>query len=66
MGPVSKKPYQDHTFSLCIPLELDGDVVCPPQDGMPFLIELACEILRIAPPYSTMGGTLFKHISTYP
>jgi hypothetical protein len=25
MRPVRKKPYQDHTFSLRIPLELDDD-----------------------------------------
>jgi hypothetical protein len=25
MRPVRKKPYQNHTFALRIPLELDGD-----------------------------------------
>jgi hypothetical protein len=25
MRPVRKKPYQEHTFALSIPLELDGD-----------------------------------------
>jgi hypothetical protein len=25
MRPVRKKPYQEHTFALCIPLELDSD-----------------------------------------
>jgi hypothetical protein len=25
MRPVRRKPYQEHTFSLCIPLELDDD-----------------------------------------
>jgi hypothetical protein len=25
MRPVRKKLYQEHTFSLCIPLELDDD-----------------------------------------
>jgi hypothetical protein len=25
MRPVRKKPYQEHTFALCIPLALDGD-----------------------------------------
>jgi hypothetical protein len=25
MKPVRKKPYQDHTFALRIPLELDDD-----------------------------------------
>jgi hypothetical protein len=25
MRPVRKKPYQDHNFSLRIPIELDGD-----------------------------------------
>jgi hypothetical protein len=25
MRPIRRKPYQDHTFALRIPLELDGD-----------------------------------------
>jgi hypothetical protein len=30
MRPIRKKPYQDHTFALCIPLDLD-------EDGIDFL-----------------------------
>jgi hypothetical protein len=60
MRPVRKKPYQDHTFFLRIPLNLDGD-------GLLFLkldhlswLRLLVEVLRIAPPYSTMGETIVE------
>jgi hypothetical protein len=66
MRPVRRKPYQEHTFAFCIPLELD-------DDRLDFLklehLSWSCllgEVLRIAPPYTTMGKTLFKHIFTYP
>jgi hypothetical protein len=50
MRPRSKKPYQDHTFALCIPLELDDDGI------VSFKLEhlswscLLGEVLWIAPP----------------
>jgi hypothetical protein len=66
MRPVRKKPYQEHTFALRIPLELD-------DDPLVFLklvhLSWSCllgEVLQISPPYTTMGKTLFKHIFTYP
>jgi hypothetical protein len=64
MRPVRKKPYQEHTFALSIPLEQD-------DDGLDLLkldhlswLRLLSEVLRIAPPYSTMGETLVE-ISSY-
>jgi hypothetical protein len=38
---------------------------CLPQVGTPFWSCLLGEVLRIAPPYTTMGKTLFKDIFTY-
>ena len=59
MRPVKEKTYQEQTFALRIPLELD-------DDGLDLLkmehlswLRLLGEVLRIAPPYSTIGETLF-------
>jgi hypothetical protein len=60
MRPVRKKPYQDYTFALCIPLELDDDVPDLLKLDYLFLLRLPGEVLRIAPPYSTMGETLVE------
>jgi hypothetical protein len=65
MRPVRKKPYQEHTFALRILLELDDDdVVSLKLEHLSWSCLLG-EVLRIAPPYSTMGETLFKHVFTY-
>jgi hypothetical protein len=66
MIPVRKKPYQEHTFALCIPLELDYDRLVFLKLEHLSWSWLIGEILRIACPYTTMGKTLFKHIFTYP
>ena len=66
MRPVRKKPYQEHTFALRIPLELDGDDLDLLKLDHLSWLSLLGEVLRIAPPYSTMEETLFKHIFTYP
>jgi hypothetical protein len=59
MRPVRKKPYQDHTFALSIPLELDDDGLDSPQVEAPFLIMLASTCLMKTspntPPYLIMG-----------
>jgi hypothetical protein len=60
MRPVRKKPYQDHTFDLCIPLEIDDDnLVSLKLDRLSWL-RLLGEVLRIAPLYSTMEETLVE------
>jgi hypothetical protein len=65
MRPARKKPYQENTFALCIPLDLDDDgLVSLKLEHLSWSCLLG-EVLQIAPPYSTMGGTLFKHIFTY-
>ena len=69
MRPVKDKTYQDHTFALRIPLELDYDDLCSPQDGTPFLIVFACTCLTkthiSSHPYS-IWESLIWHIFTYP
>jgi hypothetical protein len=66
MRPVRKKTYKYHTFDLCIPLELDDNaLVGLKMECLPWL-SLLGELLRITPPYSITGGTLFKHVWTYP
>jgi hypothetical protein len=66
MRPERKKPYQDHTFALRNPLELDNDNLDLLKLHHLSWMRLLGEVLRIAPPYSTMGETRFKHIFTYP
>ena len=59
MRPVKGKTYQDHTFALSIPLELDDDdIVLLKLEHLSCLCQLG-EVLQIAPPYSTMGEPLF-------
>jgi hypothetical protein len=66
MRLVRRKPYQEHTFALCIPLELDDDChVFLKLEHLSWSCLLG-EVLRIASSYTTMGKTLFKHIFTYP
>jgi hypothetical protein len=60
MRPVRKKPYQDYTFSLRIPLELDDDVLDLLKLDYLSWLRLPGEVLRIAPPYSTMEETLVE------
>jgi hypothetical protein len=49
MRPLRKKTYQDHTFALRIPLELDDDgLVSLKLDHLSWL-RLLGEVLRIAP-----------------
>jgi hypothetical protein len=64
MRPVRKKPYQYHTFALSIPLELDNDDLDLLKLDHLSWLRLLGEVLRIAPPYSTMGETL-EEISSY-
>jgi hypothetical protein len=61
MRPVRKKPYQEHTFALYIPLELDGDDLDLLKLDYLSWLRLLSEVLRIAPPYFTMGETLEKY-----
>jgi hypothetical protein len=61
MWLVRNKPYQYHTFALSIPLDLDYDDLVHLSR-----FNLLGEVLQIVPPYSTMGGTLFENIFTYP
>jgi hypothetical protein len=50
MRPRRKKPYQDHTFALCIPLDLDDDgLVSFELEHLSWSCLLG-EVLRIAPP----------------
>jgi hypothetical protein len=60
MRPVRKRPYQDHTFALRIPLELDGDDLDLLKLDYLSWLRLLGEVLRIAPPYFTMGETLVE------
>jgi hypothetical protein len=60
MRPVRKRPYQDYTFALCIPLELDGDNLDLLKLDYLSWLRLLGEVLRIAPPYFTMGETLVE------
>jgi hypothetical protein len=49
MRPVRKKPYQEHTFSLHIPLELDDDgLVALKLEHLSWSCLLG-EVLQIAP-----------------
>jgi hypothetical protein len=49
MRPIRKKTYQDNTFALCIPLEIDDDgLVSLKLDHLSWL-RLLGEVLRIAP-----------------
>jgi hypothetical protein len=66
MRPIRKKPYQYHTFALSIPLEVDNDDLDLLKLDHLSWLSLLGEVLRIAPPYSTMEETLYKHIFTYP
>jgi hypothetical protein len=63
MRPVRKKPYQDHTFALHIPLELDDDGLDSSQFEAPFLIMLASTCLMKTspntPPHPIMGEPCF-------
>ena len=55
MRPVKEKTYQDHTFALRIPLELDDyDLVLLKLEHLLDCARLLLlgEVLRIAPPYS--------------
>jgi hypothetical protein len=67
MRPLRRKPYQEyHTFVLRISFELDVDgLVSLKLEHLSWSCLLG-EVFQIAPPYFTMGGTLFKHIFTYP
>jgi hypothetical protein len=60
MRPVRKKTYQYYTFALCIPLELDDDVLDLLKLDYLSWLRLPSEVLRIAPPYCTMGETLVE------
>jgi hypothetical protein len=62
MRPVKKKPYQEYTFAFCIPLELDGDDLDLLKLDYLSWLRLLGEVLRIAPPYFTMGETLEKYL----
>ena len=66
MRPVKEKTYQEQTFALRIPLELDDDDLDLLKMERLSWLRLLGEVLRIAPPYSTMGETLFRHIFTHP
>jgi hypothetical protein len=59
MRPVRNKPYQENKFTLHIPL------VFLKLEHLSWSCLLG-KVLRIAPPYTTMGKTFFKHIFTYP
>ena len=58
MRPVERKTYQDHTFALPIPLELDDDDL----DLFKWTTFLDCALLgedsHIAPPYTNMEEAL--------
>jgi hypothetical protein len=60
MRPVRMKPYQDCTFSLCITLELDDDILDLLKLDYLSWLRLPGEVLQIDPPYSTMGETLVE------
>jgi hypothetical protein len=60
MRPVRKKPYQDHTFALRIPLDLDYDDLDLLKLDYLSWLRLLGEVLRIARPYFTMGETLVE------
>jgi hypothetical protein len=65
MRTIRKKPYKYHTFALHIPLELDGDDLDFLKLDYLSWLRLLDEVLRIAPPYFTMGETLveiFSHV----
>jgi hypothetical protein len=62
MRPVRKKPYQKHAFVLRIPLELDGDDLDLLMLDYLSRLRLLGKVLRIAPPYFTMGETLEKYL----
>jgi hypothetical protein len=49
MRPVRKKSYQDYTFALRIPLELDDDVLDLLKLDYLSWLRLPGEVLRIAP-----------------
>jgi hypothetical protein len=53
MRPKRKKPYQDHTFALRNPLDLDNDDLDLLNLPHLYWMRLLGEVLRIAPPYST-------------
>jgi hypothetical protein len=63
MRPVRKKPYQDHTFALRIPLELGDDGLAFLKLKHLFLIMLASTCLMKTspntPPYRNMGEPCF-------
>jgi len=59
MRPIKEKTYQEQTFALRIPLELDNDDLDLLKMEHLSRLRLLGEVLRIAPPYSTMGETLF-------
>jgi hypothetical protein len=60
MRLVRNIPYQDHTFSLHIPLELDDDgLVSLKLDHLSWL-RLLGEVLWIASPFSTMGEIIVE------
>jgi hypothetical protein len=60
MRSVRKKPYQDYSFALRIPHELDDDVLDLLKLDYHSWLRLPDEVLQIAPPYSTMGKTLVE------
>ena len=53
------KPYQDHTFALRIPLELDDDDLDLLSSGSFLDFAPLGEDTHIAPPYTKMGEALF-------
>jgi hypothetical protein len=55
MRPIRKKPYQEHTFALCIPLELDEDDLDLLKLDHLSSLTLLDEVSRTAPRYYTMG-----------
>jgi hypothetical protein len=61
---VRNKPYQDHTFALRNPLELDNDDLDLLKLDHLSWMQLLDEVLQIAPQYSTMGEALVE-ISSY-
>jgi hypothetical protein len=60
MRLVRKKPYQDHTFALRIPLEIDDDDLVSLKLDRLCWLHLLGEVLQIALPYSTMEETLVE------
>jgi hypothetical protein len=63
MRPVRKKPYQEHTFALRIPLELDENDLDLLKLYHLSWLSLLGEVSWTAPPYYTMGETLWRGLT---